>query len=174
MAARYSKNCEQLQTQKFTPAIALLKNPAESVPIRPQKTSRSFWLAHPDLKQNRFLKEFRRACGLAVKECHPCQVISQQPIKYEPLRMTEIPAKCWQTVVMDYRSRYPVVIPMRVITAEKIIKELRTVLVIVDCQKVWLLTMVHSLFQLIFCGICRTMRFVTEELLQSGLKQMGR
>ena len=78
-----------------------------------------------------------------IKECHPCQVISQQPIKYEPLHMTEIPTKCWQTVAMDlqgpyptgdhlltlidYRSRYPVVIPMRTITAEKVIKELRTV-----------------------------------------------
>ena len=76
-----------------------------------------------------------------IKECHSCQVISQQPIKYEPLRMTEIPAKCWQTVAIDLqgpyptgdhlltlidcRSRYPVVIPMR--TAEKVIKELRTV-----------------------------------------------
>ena len=57
--------------------------------------------------------------------------------------MTEIPTKCWQTVAMDlqgpyptgdhlltlidYRSRYPVVIPMRTITAEKVIKGLRTV-----------------------------------------------
>ena len=79
-----------------------------------------------------------------IKECHPCQVISEQPIKYEPLRMAEIPTKCWQTVAMDLRgpyptgdhlltlidcrSRYPVVIPVRNITAEKVIKELRTVL----------------------------------------------
>ena len=36
-----------------------------------------------------------------IKECDPCQVISQQPLTYEPLRMTEIPTKCWQTVAMD-------------------------------------------------------------------------
>ena len=79
-----------------------------------------------------------------IKECHSSQVISQQlPIKYEPLHMAEIPTKCWQTVAMDlqgpypngdhlltltdYRSRYPVVIPMKTITAEEVIKELRTV-----------------------------------------------
>ena len=78
-----------------------------------------------------------------IKESHSCQVISQQPIKNEPLRITEIAAKCWKTVAMDlqgpypigdhlltlidYRSRYPVVIPKKTITAEKVIKELRTV-----------------------------------------------
>ena len=42
-----------------------------------------------------------------IKECYPCQVISQQPIKYESLHMTEIPTKCWQTVAMDLEGPYP-------------------------------------------------------------------
>ena len=101
-------------------------------------------------------------------------------------------SKCWQTVavylqgpysngdhlltLIDYRYRYPVVIPMRTITAEEVIKELRTVFgyfglpatLATDNGRQFIST------DWFFCGICQTMRFVTEELLQSGLKQMGR
>ena len=42
-----------------------------------------------------------------IKEGHPCQVISQQLVKYESRRMTEIPTKCWQTVAMDLQDHIP-------------------------------------------------------------------
>ena len=114
-----------------------------------------------------------------MKGCHSCQVISQQPIKYEPLCMTEIPTKCWQTVAMDLQgpyptgdhlltltyccSGYPVVFPVRTITAEKVIKELRTVFGYFGSPETLTTDNDPQFVSTDFCGICQTMRFVTEE-----------
>ena len=76
-----------------------------------------------------------------IRSCHACQVTKPAKTKAEPIQMTEIPASSWETVaadlkgpfptgehllvLLDYRSRYPVVSLMKQgVSSEQIIKKL--------------------------------------------------
>ena len=64
-----------------------------------------------------------------VKTCHRCQVTAQLQIKYDPLKMSEVPKNPWEVlainfkgpfltgehllVVIDYRSRYLVIAKLK-------------------------------------------------------------
>ena len=76
-----------------------------------------------------------------IQTCHPCQAVSQAPSKCEPLKPSEIPKRSWHTlaldiqgpyptgdyllVLIDYRSRYPVVCQLRNISEKHITKALQ-------------------------------------------------
>ena len=78
-----------------------------------------------------------------IKSCHACQVTAQPTVKYEPLKMSEIPKSPWEVialdlqgpyptgdhllVVIDYRSRYPIVRSLRTIELDVIVKELEDI-----------------------------------------------
>ena len=76
-----------------------------------------------------------------ISKCLACQANTPSQIKCEPLKMSEIPKRPWEIlaidikgpfpcgtnllVIIDYRSRYPIVISMKTITAENIISGLK-------------------------------------------------
>ena len=76
-----------------------------------------------------------------IASCHACQVTTPSTQKVEPLQMTDMPNHPWDTiaadikgpfptgenllVLLDYRSRYPIVFVMkRGVTSQQIIKKL--------------------------------------------------
>ena len=75
-----------------------------------------------------------------IKECHACQVTGSSKVNYEPLEATKIPSKNWHTVALDiqgpyptkdylialidYRSRYPVVVQVKAINTKTVTKAL--------------------------------------------------
>ena len=75
-----------------------------------------------------------------VKVCHACQVTGSGTVTYEPLEVTKIPATNWHTVALDIqgpyptkdclfalidcRSRYLVVVRVRSINTQTILKAL--------------------------------------------------
>ena len=81
-----------------------------------------------------------------VKTYHSCQVTAQPQIKYEPLKMSEIPKKPWEVlaidlkgpfptrehlvVVIDDRSRYPVKAKLKETSSITIINALRKIFAI--------------------------------------------
>ena len=78
-----------------------------------------------------------------IKCCRTWQVTSQPTVKCEPLKMSEIPRSPWEVisldlqgpyptgdyllVVIDYRSRYPIVRSLRTIESDVIAKELEDI-----------------------------------------------
>jgi len=42
-----------------------------------------------------------------MQECHACQVVTPLQIKCEPLLMTEIPQRPWETLTIDLRGPFP-------------------------------------------------------------------
>ena len=76
-----------------------------------------------------------------IKSCYACQVTTPSTVQCEPLKMTEIPKTSWHTlaldiespfscgtnllVLIDYRSRYPVVTSMKTVNSINIIKSLQ-------------------------------------------------
>ena len=42
-----------------------------------------------------------------IKECHACQVVTPQQVKCEPLLMTEIPKRPWETLAIDLKGPFP-------------------------------------------------------------------
>ncbi len=78
-----------------------------------------------------------------IKECHACQVTVSGKVNYEPLTATTIPSTNWHTVALDiqgpyptkdylialidYRSRYPVVVQVKSITTKTVIKALEKI-----------------------------------------------
>ena len=74
------------------------------------------------------------------KTCHSCQVIAQPQIKYELLKISEIPKNPWEVlvinlkgpfptrehllVVIDYRSRYPIITKLKETSSTTIINTL--------------------------------------------------
>ena len=78
-----------------------------------------------------------------IKSCHACQVTAQPTVKCEPLKMSEIPKSPWEVialdlqglyptgdyllVVIDYRSRYPIVRSLWTIESDGIVKELEDI-----------------------------------------------
>ncbi len=78
-----------------------------------------------------------------IKECHACQVTGSGTVNYEPLTATTIPSTNWHTVALDiqgpyptkdylialidYRSRYPVVVQVKSITTKTVIKALEKI-----------------------------------------------
>jgi len=81
-----------------------------------------------------------------IKECHACQVVTPQQIKYEPLLMTKIPQRTWETlaidlkgpfpsgdhilVVIDYFSHYPIIAILTEITLTCVIQALKEIFTI--------------------------------------------
>jgi len=81
-----------------------------------------------------------------IKECHACQVVTPQQVKCEPLLMTEIPKRPWETlaidlkgpfptgdhilVLIDYYSRYPVTAVLDEITSARVIQALKEIFAI--------------------------------------------
>ena len=75
-----------------------------------------------------------------IKLCHACQVTGSGAVNYEPLEVTKIPATNWHTVeldiqgpyptkdyliaLIDYRSRYPVVVRVKSINTQTVVKAL--------------------------------------------------
>ena len=75
-----------------------------------------------------------------IKVCHACQVTGSGKVKFEPLETTKLPATNWHTVALDiqgpyptkdylialidYRSRYPVVIRVQSVNTTTVIKAL--------------------------------------------------
>ena len=75
-----------------------------------------------------------------IKECHACQVTGSSKVNYEPLEATKIPSTNWHTVALDiqgpyptkdylialidYRSRYPVVVQVKAINTKTVTKAL--------------------------------------------------
>ena len=75
-----------------------------------------------------------------IKLCHACQVTGSGAVNYEPLEVTKIPATNWHTVALDiqgpyptkdylialidYRSRYPVVVRVKSINTQTVVKAL--------------------------------------------------
>ena len=75
-----------------------------------------------------------------IKEYHACQVTGSGKVNYEPLEATKIPSTTWHTVALeiqspyptkdylialiDYRSRYPVVVQVKTINTKTVTKAL--------------------------------------------------
>ena len=75
-----------------------------------------------------------------IKLCHARQVTGSGAVNYEPLEVTKIPATNWHTAALDiqgpyppkdylialidYRSRYPVVVRVKSINTQTVIKSL--------------------------------------------------
>ena len=75
-----------------------------------------------------------------IKSCYACQVTTSSTVQCEPLKMSEIPKTSWHTlaldikgpfpcgtillVLIDYRSRYPVVTSIKTLNSVNIIKSL--------------------------------------------------
>ena len=75
-----------------------------------------------------------------IKECHASQVTGSSKVNYEPLEVTKIPPTNWHTVALDiqgpyptkdslialidYRSRYPVVVQVKTINTKTVTKAL--------------------------------------------------
>ena len=86
-----------------------------------------------------------------IKTCHSCQVTTSSKVKCEPIQMSEIPKRPWDTlaidlkgpfptgehllVLIDYRSRCPVVAKLNNISARTIIKSLKKIFAIFGYPK---------------------------------------
>ena len=86
-----------------------------------------------------------------IQQCHACQVTAPASIKCQPLQMTEIPKTPWETlamdlkgpfpsgehllVVIDYRSRYPVIATLNNINSFEIISRLKEIFSIFGLPK---------------------------------------
>ena len=79
-----------------------------------------------------------------VKVCHACQVTGSGTVNYELLEVAKIPATNWHTValdiqgpypskdylfaLLDYRSRYPIVMQVQSISTQTVTKALDMIL----------------------------------------------
>ncbi|MCH2405926.1 MAG: DDE-type integrase/transposase/recombinase [Nitrosopumilus sp.] len=95
------------------------------------------------LREKVYWPNINKDVEVLIGSCYACQVVTQAPSKCEPLRMSEIPKSAWHTlaidiqgpyptgdfllVIIDYRSRYPVVCQLKNITTKSITKALRKV-----------------------------------------------
>ena len=75
-----------------------------------------------------------------IKHCHACQVTASSNSKCAPITMSEIPSQVWHTlavdiqgpyptgeyilVLIDYRSRYPVIALLKTVTTKTILNSL--------------------------------------------------
>ena len=78
-----------------------------------------------------------------IKHCHPCQVNTAPKSHSQPLELPETPQNNWEKlavdlkgplpssesilVIIDYKSRYPIAVPLKSTTTEIIIKEMEPV-----------------------------------------------
>jgi len=87
-----------------------------------------------------------------ISNCHSCQVTAPATTKFDPLHQTETPKHAWHAVaidiqgpyptghyifaMIDYRSRYPIIVKMHQTTTARIIAPLKDTFSLIGYPKI--------------------------------------